>query len=148
MFTFMELEKGDKVYYIDVDKFTLPFGKFIKSATVEDIVKHPNSSTYNVLIKLSNGKEPVVNWNSEAQKVDKSLPIGALTEMDCTIYGTSEKACKEYLKKAVDTNADVLRKYLTKIQAQIIKITNLQVEVSRIQAKETPETVTTEAVYV
>ena len=148
MLTFMEIEKGDTIYYIEVEKFTLPYGKLIKRAIVEDVRKSPNSSTYNVLIRLSNGKEIAVNWNNEAQKIDNFLTVGALSEMNCFIYGTSENACKECLKKALETNADVLRKYLSKVNTNLLKVNGLLVDVSRIEVKKTPETITTEAVYV
>ena len=149
MTTFMQLKEGDPIFFVEIEKFKIVSGKKVQRATIKKIFKESNAAVYNVGIELDNGEKFRVNWNNEAQKIDKNgFALGALTELNCFIYATTEKGCKDALVTVAKTNYDTVYKYASKANANLIRLTTLQVDSALLELSKVPASVTTEAVYV
>jgi len=148
MITFMQLEVGDPIFFIEVDNFKLTSDK-VQKTTIKSITKDSNAATYNVDIELDNGSKIRVHWNNEAQKIDKNqFTLGILSDLNCFIYATTEKGCKNSLISIVKSNYEAIYKYYTKVNANMLKLLALQANSAQVKVTEVPETITTEAVYV
>ena len=148
MTTFLQLEVGDPIFFVEIEKFKLTTGKKVRRSIIKNIIKS-NATIYDIGFELENGMKIRVNCNNETQKIDKNdLCIGVLAELNCLIVATSEEGCKDALTTIVKTNYEAVYKYATKANANLISLTALQANSALLELSKVPASVTTEAVYV
>ena len=148
MATFLQLEVGDPIFFVEIGKFKLTTGKKVRRSIIKNIIKS-NATVYDIGFELENGMKIRVNCNNETQKIDKNeLSIGILAELNCLIVATSEEGCKDALTTIVKANYEAVYKYSTRANANLIRLTTLQVDSALLEISKAPASVTTEAVYV
>ena len=148
MTTFLQLEVGDPIFFVEIEKFKLTTGKKVRRSIIKNIIKS-NATVYDIGFELENGMKIRVNCNNEAQMIDKNdLCIGALAELNCLIVATSEEGCKDAMTTIVKANYEVVYKHYTKANANLIMLATLQADCALLEVSKAPASVTTEAVYV
>ena len=148
MITFLQLNVGDPVFFVEVEKFKLTTGKKVRRSIIKNIIKS-NATVYDIGFELENGMKIRVNCNNETQKIDKNeFSIGILAELNCLIVSTTEKGCKDALIKIAKTNYDTVYQYCAKANANMIRLVGLQADCALLEVSKTPASVTTEAVYI
>jgi len=148
MTTFLQLEVGDPIFFVEIEKFKLTTGKKVRRSIIKNIIKS-NATIYDIGFELENGMKIRVNCNNETQKIDKNdLCIGVLAELNCLIVATSEKGCKDALTTIVKTNYEAVYKYCARANANMVRLVTLQADCALLEVSKAPASVTTEAVYV
>ena len=148
MATFLQLEVGDPIFFVEIEKFKLTTGKKVRRSIIKNIIKS-NATVYDIGFELENGMKIRVNCNNETQKIDKNeFSIGILAELNCLIVATSEEGCKDAMTTIVKANYEVVYKHYTKANANLIMLATLQADCALLEVSKAPASVTTEAVYV
>ena len=148
MATFLQLEVGDPIFFVEIEKFKLTTGKKVRRSIIKNIIKS-NATVYDIGFELENGMKIRVNCNNETQKIDKNeFSIGILAELNCLIVATSEEGCKDALTTIVKANYEAVYKYSTRANANMVRLVTLQADCALLEVSKAPASVTTEAVYV
>ena len=151
--TFLTLEKGDKVFYINIENSILKGGCEIKAADIVSIVKESPDS-YNLTIELNNDDKIVVNHNMSLATIDKEskfktdpLLENIVKPIDISVYSTNIGDLERYTKSLISNNIMQLHHFQSVIQREIVKLAGLQTLAGLMKYK-APAEVTTEAVIV
>ena len=151
--TFLTMEKGDRLYYIDVQDSVIKTKCEIKTAEIVSIVKKEPAS-YDLLITLDNGDTLCASQNGEvaelANNTDTQVPPilkDIIKPIDAKIYATRPETVKDYLKGKAINNLKSVFAHIDELQKEQVKLAGIKMLCDMIKYKKVEE-VTTAAVVV
>lgn len=147
------MEKGDRLFYVDVQNSVLKSKCEIKTAEIVSITKKSPES-YDLVIILDNGDTLYVNQNNDVAELDNHsdtqvppLLKDILKPIDAKIYATTPKAVEDHLKTRIENGLKVTFTYNQIFQNEQVKLAGLRTLAKLLKYKK-PEEVTTAAVVV
>ena len=147
------MEKGDVLYYVDVQNSVLKSKCEIKTSEIVSITKKSPDS-YDLVIILGNGDTLYVNQNNDVAELDNHsdtqvppLLKDILKPIDAKIYATTPKAVEDHLKGRIAAGLNVTFAYNQIFQNEQVKLAGLRTLAGLLKYKK-PEEITTAAVVV
>ena len=147
------MEKGDILYYVDVQNTVLKTKCEIKTAGIVSITKKSPDS-YDLVIILSNGDTLYANQNNDVAELNNNsdtqvtpLLKNILKPIDAKIYATTPKAVEDHLKGEIAKRLKVTFTYSQIFQNEQVKLAGLRTLADLLKYKK-PEEVTVETVVV
>ena len=147
------MEKGDVLYYVDVQNSVLKSKCEIKTAEIVSITKKSPDS-YELVIILGNGDTLYVNQNKDVAELDNHsdtqvppLLKDILKPIDAKIYATTPKAVEDHLKGRIAACLKVTFTYNQIFQNEQVKLAGLRTLAGLLKYKK-PEEITVAAVVV
>ena len=147
------MEKGDLLFYVNIENSVLKTNCEIKTAEIVSITKKSPES-YDLVIILNNGDTLYVNQNSEVFENSNNSknnvpPIlrDIVKPIDAKIYATTAKKLEEHLFTRISTNLGSIFTYIRILQNEQVKLAGLKTLAGLLKYKE-PEEITVEAVVV
>lgn len=151
--TFLTMEKGDHLYYIDVQDSVIKTKSEIKTAEIVSIVKKEPTS-YDLLITLDNGDTLCASQNNEVAELDNHSTLNVppmlkdlIKPIDAKIYATRPDTVKDYLKGKVLNNLKSVFAHIDALQKEQVKLAGIKMLCDMVKYKK-PEEVTVETVVV
>lgn len=151
--TFLTMEKGDALYYVDVQNSVLKSKCEIKTTDIVSITKKSPDS-YDLVIILGNGDTLYVSQNNDVAELDNHsdtqvppLLKDILKPIDAKIYATTPKAVEDHLKGRIAAGLKVTFTYNQIFQNEQVKLAGLRTLAGLLKYKK-PEEVTVAAVVV
>ena len=147
------MEKGDRLFYVDVQNSVLKSKCEIKTAEIVSITKKSPES-YDLVIILDNGDTLYASQNNEIVELNNNSDTGVppllkdiLKPIDAKIYATTPKRVEEHLKTRIENGLKVTFTYNQIFQNEQVKLAGLRTLAGLLKYKK-PEEVTVEAVVV
>ena len=151
--TFLTMEKGDRLFYVDVQNSVLKSKCEIKTAEIVSITKKSPES-YDLVIILDNSDTLYASQNNEIVEMDNNSDTGIpplfkdiLKPIDAKIYATTPKRVEDHLKTRIENGLRVTFTYSQIFQNEQVKLAGLRTLAKLLKYKK-PEEVTTAAVVV
>lgn len=151
--TFLTMEKGDRLFYVDVQNSVLKSKCEIKTAEIVSITKKSPES-YDLVIILDNGDTLYASQNNEIAELNNNSHTGVppilkdiVKPIDAKIYATTTKKLEEHLFTRISTNLGSIFTYIRILQNEQVKLAGLKTLAGLLKYKK-PEEITVEAVVV
>lgn len=154
--TFLQLEKGDIIYYVTVKDSKLVNGNEIKIVKVKDVEKSEDIP-YMMQVELEGMNEPVLlNWNCYAEEVKlrEEKPHKYVNSFNFVVYSTDPNECARYIKeknkRTIDAYAQKeleLSQQADEIHQEVVKLSGIKIMADFLKIKKVEE-LTTDVVYV
>ena len=137
---FFQLDTGDLLYYVTLEKSVLTSDKNINVGVVKDL--EPTENPYELIIILEDGKKVVVsNWNCDTTKVvnDDKLSdtfMDSITEpISATFYSTDEELLKDAVRKNINSLVKRLSNIERNIEKEILRLSETKYQITDMKAE-------------
>lgn len=154
--TFLQLEKGDILYYVTVKDSKLVNRDEINVVKIENIEKCEDIP-YMLTIKLQGQENPILlNWNCyvEEVKLEEEKPRKYVSSFNFVVYSTDPNECARYIKeknkRAIDAYIQKeleLSQQANEIHQEVVKLSGIKIMAPLLKIKKVEE-LTTDVVYV